>query len=122
MTMNAENYQTIEILDSETLEMLREQTQDNPEILDDIFASFYPEAEELLAEITQTSKEQNMEALRKATHALSGIAGSIGALRLAQVSRDTENAIKATDLSLALKTAPLIAQMYQELKQQLSEI
>jgi len=89
------NYLEIDILDSETMDVLKEFAQGNPDVVRDIINSFEPEGSVLIDEICTSIATKNLEMLRKSAHSLAGISGSIGASRLKEICADTENSVKA---------------------------
>lgn len=102
--VDMKSYSNIEMLDQSMLEMLNSCADGNEELIDDIFDSFSPEAEELLESIKESVKKVDMELLRKSSHALAGICGSVGASRLQQIATDIENAVKTGNNQIALET------------------
>ncbi len=112
-------YQEIDILDTETFEMLREYSKGNPDLLKDIIDSFEPEGSVIIEEIKHSILVKNPEMLRKSAHSLAGISGSIGAARLKQVCADTENNIKGNREDVAFLLAQMIIPAYTEVVQML---
>ena len=104
------------MLDQEMLDMLNDCADGNPELINDIFDSFSPEADELMQAVQTSIKQQDFETLRKSTHALSGICGSIGATRLQQIATDVENAIKSNQNDFAAEIAKELFGNYELLK------
>lgn len=107
------------MLDQEMLDMLNDCADGNPEIINDIFDSFSPEADELIQAVQTAIKQQDFENLRKSAHALSGISGSIGASRLQHMATDVENAIKSNQNDLALRIAEELFDNYELLKEEI---
>ncbi len=118
---NNKNYQNLEILEDETMNMLKEYAKGNPELVQDIVDSFAPEAKVLITSIEKAVSEENPDELQTSAHSLAGISGSIGANRLYQVARDVDNAIKTGQNQLAFNTAKHIKKHYEELVQLLDE-
>lgn len=110
-----EDYLQIEILDEETMGMLREYAQGSPEIITDIIDSFEPESSVLIAEIKKATENKDEALLKSSAHSLSGISGSIGALRLKTICSDTENSLKAGNAAQAFILAEMIFPVYEEL-------
>lgn len=108
-------YEQIKLLDEETISMLNEFASGSPEIVQDIIDSFEPEAVKLLEEIKMARENKDIQLLKTAAHSLSGISGSIGAARLRQVATDTENAIKAENLTEAFQLSEILSITYDEL-------
>lgn len=115
------HYDGIELLDQETLGMLKEYAKDNPELVKDIYDSFAPEAEELVARVIATAAAEDIEGLRKSAHSLAGISGSIGAKRLQVLNSDIENAIKNGDNTTAVEHALLVEPVYRQLLKMLED-
>ena len=109
-------YNTLDSIDHETMRMLKEYSVDNPELLKDIFDSFEPEAEELIEKLKLTMEERDFEGLRSAAHAMAGICGSVGALRLRKISMDIELKIKSGSNEEAIAIAKYIYPAYNEYK------
>jgi HPt (histidine-containing phosphotransfer) domain-containing protein len=110
-----EDYLQIDILDEETMGMLREYAQGSPEIITDIIDSFEPESSVLVADIKKAIGLKDETLLKSSAHSLSGISGSIGALRLKTICSDTENSLKAGNASQAFMLAEMIFPIYEEL-------
>jgi HPt (histidine-containing phosphotransfer) domain-containing protein len=115
-------YSEIVILDEETMEMLKGFAKGNQEMIQEIIDSFEPEASTLIKEIKRAEGEKDFELLRKSAHSLAGISGSIGALRLKQVSSDIENSIKANKHSEAFENINYLFITYFELIETLKKI
>jgi HPt (histidine-containing phosphotransfer) domain-containing protein len=119
MNLNEEittnKYSGIELLDDETLTMLRGFAKDNQEMIRDIIDSFEPEASEIIADIKRAVAHCDPDLLRTATHSLAGISGSIGANRLRQVCSDTENLIKSGHTDQAYKNLVHLYSIYFDL-------
>lgn len=113
------SYSNINILDQEMLDMLNDCADGNPEMINDIFDSFTPEADELIETIQTSIKQKDYETLRKSTHALAGISGSIGATRIQQISTDVENAIKTNKNDVATEIAEQLFGNYELLKEEI---
>jgi HPt (histidine-containing phosphotransfer) domain-containing protein len=116
-------YSEIVILDEETMDMLKSFAKGNQEMIQDIIESFEPEASALIKDIKRASSGDNdYDLLRKAAHSLAGISGSIGALRLRQISSDIENFIKAEKLSEAIENLNHLFAAYFDLIETLKKI
>jgi HPt (histidine-containing phosphotransfer) domain-containing protein len=118
----SEKYQNIDILDQETMEMLKEHAADNPELVKDIFDSFAPEADELVNKITKAIEMKDFDALKSNAHSLAGISGSIGAMRLRQIAADVEAEIKLGDKEKSLEIVNYIFDAYTEFTQLLNKL
>lgn len=108
-------YDHIEMLDQETMDMLKEYSHGNPEIVQDIIDSFEPEASSLMEEIKTAVDTKNDELLRTSSHALAGISGSIGAVRLRKIASETENAIKTGSPQDAYNLTDMLYKTYDDL-------
>ncbi len=113
------SYSNIKMLDDEMLDMLNGCADGNPDLINDIFDSFSPEADELIKAVQTSIKQKDFENLRKSTHALSGICGSIGATRLQQIATDVENAIKSNQNDFAAEIAEELFGNYELLKEEI---
>lgn len=107
------------MLDQEMLDMLNDCADGNPELINDIFESFTPEADELIDTIQTSIKQQDFDNLKKSAHALAGISGSIGATRLQQIATDVENAIKSNKNNIASEIAEQLSGNYELLKEEI---
>jgi HPt (histidine-containing phosphotransfer) domain-containing protein len=116
------NYQHIDNLDQETLDMLEEHSTDNPELVKDIFDSFAPEAQELIEKINEALSTDDYQSLRIHAHSLSGISGSIGAMRLKQIAADIETAVKSNQNEHARHIANFINGAYLDLTRVLGSL
>lgn len=119
--VDMKSYSNIEMLDHNMLEMLNSCADGNEELIDDIFDSFSPEAEELLESIKESVKKDDMELLRKSSHALAGICGSVGASRLQQIATDIENAVKTGNNQTALEITAELYPNYTLLKKEIAK-
>lgn len=108
-------YSEIDLLDDETMSMLKEYAKGSPEIVQDIIDSYEPEGSVIISEIKKSIKEKNSELLRISAHSLAGISGSIGAIRLKQACAETENAVKAGKIEDAFENTKYIFGIYDEL-------
>lgn len=108
-------YSEIDLLDDETMSMLKEYAKGSPEIVQDIIDSYEPEGSVIISEIKKSIKEKNSELLRISAHSLAGISGSIGAVRLKQACAETENAVKAGKIEDAFENTKYIFGIYDEL-------
>jgi HPt (histidine-containing phosphotransfer) domain-containing protein len=108
-------YSEIDLLDNETMSMLKEYAKGSPEIVQDIIDSYEPEGSVIIAEIKKSIAEKNPELLRISAHSLAGISGSIGAIRLKQACAETENAVKAGKTEDAFSNTNHIFNIYDEL-------
>ena len=99
-------------VDVATIEMLLLHSQGDKTIIQDIYDSFYPDAEQLIAEMQQAIIAMHYDKLRKAAHSLSGVSGSVGAMKLKEASRVVENALKNNDTETALALAGEIENLY----------
>ncbi len=114
-------YSNINMLDQDMLDMLNDCADGNLELINDIFDSFTPEADELIKTIQTSIKQKDFESLRKSAHALAGISGSIGAARLQQISTDVENAIKSNKNNVAIEIAEQLFGNYELLKEEINK-
>jgi HPt (histidine-containing phosphotransfer) domain-containing protein len=96
-----------------TIEMLLMHSQGDKTIIHEIYNSFYPDAEQLIEEMNQAVLTMQYDSLRKAAHSLSGVSGSVGALKLKEASRVVENALKRNDTETALALAGEMRSIYQ---------
>lgn len=111
---DSDYYNSFESMDHETMKMLKEYSVDNPEVLKDIFDSFGPESAELIERLKFALEKKDFEILRYAAHAMAGICGSVGALRLRKISMDIEQMIKSGNNLEASKIAENIFPAYDE--------
>ncbi|TVQ86181.1 MAG: Hpt domain-containing protein [Bacteroidetes bacterium] len=108
-------YSQVEMLDKETLEMLKKCAEGNYDIIRDVFDSFVPEAEELIRTIKQQKEIRDKEAIRVSVHALAGICGSIGAERLRKIASDMEGLVKSGKGSKAFELIEVLLLTWTEL-------
>jgi len=115
MKNDLQDYDKMEILDDETMEMLREYAQGSPEIITDILDSFEPESSVLISDVNKAINEKDESLLKSSTHSLSGISGSIGAQKLKTICTDTENSLKSGNTEQAFVLAQMIFPVHEEL-------
>ena len=119
---NQPGYSSIEMFDQETLSMLKEYAQSDPDVVKDIIDSFEPEASVLIQEIKEAVHNRNNLALKKSAHALAGICGSIGAKKLETICRDVDNRIKSGNAEESFPLTSEIFKAYDELIGSLNKI
>lgn len=107
-----EKYHDISVVDVETIEMLKEHAQGNPEIMKDLFDSFIPEAEEQINELKKAVKLKDNEYLKVCAHGMSGISGTIGALRLKTLMKDMENFAKNEEYEKSYQLIEFVDQFF----------
>lgn len=73
-------------LDDETLNSLKEQTNNDTTIIIDLFGTFLQEADQLMERISHSIETNDDNTTREATHALKGLSATIGALKMYHVS------------------------------------
>lgn len=80
----------IDDLDTETIESLKEQTNNDTLILNDLFGTFIQEADQLIEKIDQSIEKNDNKSIREATHALKGLSATIGASKVYYVTAEMD--------------------------------
>ncbi len=111
-----------EVIEEETIQMLKTHTQGDNAILKNLFDSFFEDADLMCEEIMNASQTGDYETLRKTAHILSGTSGSVGAQRLKELSRIIENAVKKQNYAEAKAASAHIKSVFLEFKNKLNEI
>ncbi|MEN7548350.1 PAS domain S-box protein [Rapidithrix thailandica] len=88
-----------EIIDEKIVNDLKNYTHGDPEIIQDMYASFIEESAELLEEVIISWNAKDYEKLASATHTLKGLTGTIGANRLYRISQVLDEKMKIKDYS-----------------------
>lgn len=120
-----EKYEALNLLDNVphvdkgTIDMLLMHSGGEKSIIEDIYGAFFADVDLMVTDINQSLDSQQEEGLRRHAHSLSGVAGSVGALRLKEIARIIENAIKSGNTELAFHLAPRIPEIYTTFKQEI---
>ncbi len=117
-----ERISNAEVIEKETIQMLKSHTQGDHTILKDLFDSFNEDAGMMCDEIISAAGKKDFEALRKTAHSLSGTSGSVGAEKLKELSRIIENAVKKQNYAEAVEASAHIKNVFLEFRKQLREI
>jgi signal transduction histidine kinase/DNA-binding response OmpR family regulator len=84
------DYTLLPELDFTTLESLREQTDYDDQIINDLYSTYLMESEALVEKIQAAIAEKKFGELKDATHALKGLSATIGAMRIYHVSTEMD--------------------------------
>ncbi|MBS4014031.1 MAG: Hpt domain-containing protein [Bacteroidetes bacterium] len=118
----SEKYNSIPVVDIETIEMLKHHAGGNLEILSDLFDSFFPEAEEQINELFEAVDNNDKEKFLKSAHGLSGITATIGATQLKTLAVDMEKLAKAGNFDEAYKLLDNINVLYEQFVEKAKEL
>jgi two-component system, sensor histidine kinase and response regulator len=94
-------------LDAETLDMLRRLSGDG---IKQLFEVFHEEVRDRLARLTEAVANGDRDAVARITHSLRGISGTMGAMRLCQLSEWLEAAASSGETVSAAQAAELHAE------------
>lgn len=107
------------VLNLNTFNNLKKQTQSQPELLKDIFRSFFEDVTEMMAGLRKSVEDQDYENYTSTLHTLKGLSGTIGATRLFEITNYLYTQARMNDFSSAASGLPLIHQSILELKDEL---
>ncbi len=107
------------VINRDTLTTLQKQTQSQPAVLQEIFASFFEDARELTENMEAAVANQDEKSYTEFLHTLKGLAGTIGASRLHELSNYLYIQARNNDLSDASKGLPLINSCLRDLEKDL---
>jgi len=103
-------------LDEKTLDDLNEQTQNNQEILKDLFVTFISEADTLLNKIKTSYESNDHQSAKDLTHALKGLSATVGASRVYDTTSQMDALHKKEDFKKAKELFPDLTQRYQKVR------
>jgi len=103
------------ILNQNNVEKFKSLTQDEPELLFEIFNSFIEDSSILVKEIELSVKTSQTEKFSKGIHTLKGLSASIGASRLFQITDYLDDINKNDNFEVAKEYLPLLIECYNEL-------
>ncbi len=83
-------YEELVDIDLQTLESLKEQTDNDEAIISDLYQTFIMEADALIEKIKNALDEKDTPTLKEATHAFKGLSATIGAIKINHVSSDMD--------------------------------
>lgn len=107
------------VLNESTFSNLRKQTQTQPELLKEIFSSFFEDVNEMIAGLKTAAEQKDYQNYTSTLHTLKGLAGTIGASRLHEVTNLLYSKARNNDFSDAANGVPLLHQCIIELKDEL---
>jgi HPt (histidine-containing phosphotransfer) domain-containing protein len=109
-------------IDRQTINALFLHSNGDKSVLSDIFCEFYSDAGHLVSEITLSGLSAKDFELQQASHSLSGISSSVGALRLKEICRMIDNFIKTGNKSAAFDLSGYVNGYYEEFVIQIKSI
>ena len=109
------------VLNGNTFANLKKQTQSHPELLKEIFNSFFEDAEEMMNGLNVSVQEQDYDTYTATLHTLKGLSGTIGASRMHELTNLLYSQARADNFSAAPAGLPLLHQSIVELKAELDE-
>jgi HPt (histidine-containing phosphotransfer) domain-containing protein len=107
------------VLNGNTFANLKKQTQSHPELLKEIFNSFFEDAHEMMDGLNSSVQEQDYGTYTATLHTLKGLSGTIGATRLHEITNLLYSQARASNFSAAPEGLPLLHQCIVELKTEL---
>jgi PAS domain S-box-containing protein len=84
------DYPLLPDLDQETLQTLKEQTQYDDQIINDLYLTFLQEADVLLLHIGSSFQKKDYNLLKDSTHALKGLSATIGAMKVYHIASEMD--------------------------------
>ncbi len=110
---------SLPVLNLNTFDNLKKQTQSQPDLLKEIFDSFFEDVTEMMAGLRQSVESKDFENYTATLHTLKGLSGTIGATRLFEITNYLYTQARMNDFSSAVSGLPLIHQSILELKDEL---
>ncbi|TVQ11629.1 MAG: response regulator [Bacteroidetes bacterium] len=103
-------------LDWETLTTLREQTNNNEDIIKDLYGTFLLEADVMMENIKNAISENDNESLNQSTHSLKGLSATIGAMKVYHICSEMDCLHKEKSFSRSEPLFILLSRYYKLLK------
>lgn len=110
------DYNNYSVVDTNTYNVILEQSDGNITLVREVYLSFISEAEVLVKRINDYHEKHNYQKLSETVHSLSGISAAVGANRLRQIVNDIENNIKLQDFELVDVLVYILEDAYMEFK------
>ncbi len=114
--MNFEEIQKKPVFNENTLSVLKTQTASQPELLQEIFESFFEDADELVAMMNKNKVENNYEEFARTIHTFKGISGTIGASKLHELLKMIDLHCKKDNFNHASSFNKEVEDVYEELR------
>lgn len=103
-------------LNESMLKNLKEQTQDNQEVLKDLFITFLKEADVLIDTIHQAAQTQNKTLMKESVHALKGLSATVGADKIYHISLQWSRNHTKGDFDFSEASVKTLHTNYEKLK------
>lgn len=107
------------VLNTVTFANLQKQTRDQPQILHEIFMSFFEDVNEMISGLTIAINNQDFHNYKATLHTLKGLSGTIGATRMHEVTTFLYTQARNDDFSYASAGIPLLHQSIMDLEEEL---
>ncbi len=114
-----DDLKVVPVLNPDTFSGLQKQAQSHPGLLQEIFDSFFEDARELSGNLETADAARDEKSYLEALHTLKGLAGTIGASRLHELTGFLYSQARNNDLSDASKALPVIKECIMELEKEL---
>jgi HPt (histidine-containing phosphotransfer) domain-containing protein len=110
---------SLPVLNNDTFSNLKKQTQSQPELLKEIFDSFFEDVNEMIAGLKDSVTNQDFQVYTTTLHTLKGLSGTIGASRLFELTNCIYTKARMNDFSLADDSIPLLHKYILELEEEI---
>ncbi len=118
----ASKYDEYDVVDVEVFDLIKEQSEDDSEIVREIYLSYFSETEILMKLINEYAKKCSYEKLRMTIHSLSGISATVGAKKVKEITKDIENELIMENNKSALLLIPYLVRSITEIKKTINEL
>lgn len=102
------------IIDEDTLKSISGQTMGNQPLINQLYESFIADSDELIKSLTNASIDNDITAFKSGTHAIKGLAGTVGATSLFQKATVMDKLLKNNQIEESIQLFPALAELYQE--------
>ncbi|GEM_PF-1625308 len=114
-------FENMPLLNDKNIAKFQSLTEDQPEVLREIMYSFIEESSVLIKDIESCIDDGQFNKFEEYVHAFKGLAATIGATRLLEISKYMDSNNKQKNFEVARKFFPLLKSTYYELEDVLKE-
>ena len=118
---NNNNFEEYPLINEDTLKTINEQSGGDADFLIMLFESFISDSDELISDIETANSTNNYKLMKEAIHSLKGLAGTIGASRLHEITKLMDKNLKNENIADATKFIPQVNSVYKEFKKHITE-
>ncbi len=103
-------------LDSETLKILKEQTNNDESIIKDLYSTFIEEGDVMMMNIKNALSDNDTVLLKESTHSLKGLSATIGAMKVYHICSEMDCLHKKSTFSKSEALFVILSRYYNKLK------